>query len=168
MEDTELTVMEGRIRKTILKAGALAGVSAVATVITLAALLGLIRWGWIHVQENAEASRMRAIDQENAKVSPVFLAAARRAGDMIRSEHGASSKGWKIFKPTHESAASAIDQLENSAKTSHERVIAEGLRNTETLFNLCVEGAIEYSYSSGLLSDCEKGNPVSEIDTALK
>jgi len=167
MESGDVAAVEARLRKTILKAGALAGVCAVGAMLALVLVAGAVRWGINSAEENTAMNRAAAVARENAKVSPEFMEASQKIVALIRVEHTASLKSLKEFEAAHQQAELAWQQLGNLAKTPHETDIWVTLERGESGFYSCARNALDPSIHSLSVSMCENENPLSEIDQAL-
>jgi uncharacterized protein HemX len=168
MENTELVAIENRLRKTILKAGALAGVCAVVTVMAIALILGSIRWGWLQIQENAATKQAEIAANEDTKVSAEYMAEAQNAAALIRAEHMAAPKGQKAYDASQEKAKDALHQLETLEKSYHEITLTRALYQTEFEYSLCADGSLNAPELHGSVSKCEEQEPIANIDKALK
>lgn len=167
MADNEMLAMEGRIRRTIVRAGAVAGVTAVLSAVLIVVLIAIARFAWISYEEKLAADAQAQTDRAQAVVSPEFASAARAAIDLVRDEHAAAARGWSPAKAAEKSAYDTIIKLGNLAQTKAETSVWMRLSNIEASYSVCVEGAIEPLIAHHDLPRCEKEHPLAELGRIL-
>lgn len=168
MDEAGFEEFEQRLRKTIWKAGAIAGVTAVLAILVIGLCVGMGGWFYRQAKFNSQMKKEAAAQEANEKTRPEFLVQAGHVADLLHSERAATPLGWKAFNAAHEAVAKPLDSLTDESRTSREIRIAGALHDAEFYYHSCVEMALAPPYAEGNVRHCETDVPVTKIDDALR